>query len=421
MSSFSVIQNHDSFVFAVDTAVSCMINGVIYRKKDTRTEKAFYIGKDMVFISGTEPYTEMTRAKIHTLIDNDGHIKVNEVQEYFKEEIKDGNLPQINKENSIIGVCILKIIDGQTSIVNMKQLHNNYQIVELDTPENGNSRLSVDGFKNTELAEKMMELYSQGRYDCSGFDNILEVYRTNYSEGIGSEIFVGTLDQTGANLIHTEKLKETGLRYVDKDFNILPDGCYINVHINGSSPITEANISSKSVAYATNAAYLNNAITASNAYMTPMEDGTIGCGSSYRRWSAVFSTTGSIVTSDRNKKNTIQELDERYLKLAKMLVPKSFKMNDGTSGRTHLGFIAQEVEDTMTACEISDTEFAGLIKAPVYANKLLDKDGNELPEYDTTSEITGYDYALRYDEFIPLLLARIGELEQKINSLQPNS
>ena len=97
-----------------------------------------------------------------------------------------------------------------------------------------------------------------------------------------------------------------------------------------------------------------------------------------------------------------------------MIVPYTFKMVEGTSGRRHVGFIAQRIEEAMQECGISDMEFAGLIKAPVYAQKVKDKDGNEINEYDTTSEIVDYDYSLRYDEFIPLIFAWLSELENKV-------
>jgi hypothetical protein len=149
-----------------------------------------------------------------------------------------------------------------------------------------------------------------------------------------------------------------------------------------------------------------NSVYISSAYnFRPVDDASISCGTSTGRWSSVWAINGVIQTSDMNKKNSIRELDDRYLQFAKLIIPKSFKMNEGTSGRVHIGFIAQEIETAMAECGITDKEFAGLIKSPIYAKKLIDKDDNTLYEYDTTSDIIGYDYALRYDEFIPLLFA----------------
>ena len=44
------------------------------------------------------------------------------------------------------------------------------------------------------------------------------------------------------------------------------------------------------------------------------------------------------------------------------LKPCLYKLIDGTSGRTH-DLIAQEVEEAMQECGISDMEFAGFIKS----------------------------------------------------------
>lgn len=153
-----------------------------------------------------------------------------------------------------------------------------------------------------------------------------------------------------------------------------------------------------------NASQLGNAVYVSgNGNLRPISDLYGSCGTELGRWSSVWSINGAIQTSDRNKKNSITDLDERFVRFAKMITPKLFKMNEGTSGRFHVGFIAQDVESAMTECGITDMEFAGLIKAPMYSKMVLDEDGNELPEYDKTSEVVGYHYGLRYEEFIPLL------------------
>jgi hypothetical protein len=149
----------------------------------------------------------------------------------------------------------------------------------------------------------------------------------------------------------------------------------------------------------------------SNNNFRPVIDGTSSCGTSEGKWSSVWAINGTIQTSDQRLKEDISNIDERYLRFAKMILPRLFKMKQGTSGRTHAGFIAQEVEAAMQACNISDMEFAGLVKAPVYAKKLKDANGNELDEYDTSSEIIDYTYHLRYEEFIPLIFLWLRSLE----------
>jgi len=140
------------------------------------------------------------------------------------------------------------------------------------------------------------------------------------------------------------------------------------------------------------------------------------CGTSDGLWTAVYAQSGTIITSDKRQKTDIEPLDERYIRFAKGLLKlvRKFKLINGQSGRTHIGWSAQDVGELMTECGISDMEFAGFIKSPVYEKKLLDEYGNETQDYDTSSEIIDYNYGLRYEEFIPLLFALLDEI-LKIN------
>lgn len=233
----------------------------------------------------------------------------------------------------------------------------------------------------------------------------------------------------------------------------------LDVHcnkLNGATPITSNNIGTQNVAYATNASkavnadyateagsvdianyaqnanYANSAGTATTAYglnaygsgavyvsaagnLRPSSSGSRACGTSAGLWSSVWAVNGTIQTSDEREKTDIEPLenDERFLRFAKMIVPYIFKMKMGTSGRKHIGFIAQRIEEAMKECGISDMEFAGLVKAPVYAKMLKDEHGNDTDEYDETSEIVDYSYHLRYEEFIPLLFLWTRDLENK--------
>jgi hypothetical protein len=136
-------------------------------------------------------------------------------------------------------------------------------------------------------------------------------------------------------------------------------------------------------------------------------------GSSVNPWNSVYSTNEWGTISDRNKKNTILTLDDRYLTFANKLMdlPRIFKLNDGESGRIHVGFIAQDIEYIMMLCGISNNEFAGLVKEPDYELKL------ENGEYDKTSPIVNYSYYLRYGEFIPLSFIKLKDHDDKISDL----
>jgi len=138
-------------------------------------------------------------------------------------------------------------------------------------------------------------------------------------------------------------------------------------------------------------------------------------GSSANKWAGVYATGGVITSSDQRLKTDIKNLDTKYLKFIKKVTPRMYKLTDGTSGRYHLGFIAQEIEKTMEECDISGIEFAGLIKTPVYENNLFDKNGNVVG-YDTNSKVIDYTYHLRYDEFIAPILLYLQEIDARLTN-----
>ena len=110
-------------------------------------------------------------------------------------------------------------------------------------------------------------------------------------------------------------------------------------------------------------------------------------------WGQIWSTDAPAATSDRNRKHDVQDLDDRYLTFFDHLICRRAKLNSGTSGRFHPCFIAQEVEEALTAAELTSQEFAGLVIRRSGPN------GNPV-------------YYLRYEEFICILAAKIKQLEQ---------
>ena len=140
-----------------------------------------------------------------------------------------------------------------------------------------------------------------------------------------------------------------------------------------------------SLVYYSNSSYLYT--------LRPSPDACIDLGMSNYKYRNIYASNGTIQTSDEREKEDFSKLDDRHMELFLKLLPKSYKMIDGTSGRTHIGFVAQDVEKAMNECGISDLDFAGLIRSPVH--KVVD--GVE------TEEIEDYMYGLRYEEFIGIL------------------
>lgn len=136
-------------------------------------------------------------------------------------------------------------------------------------------------------------------------------------------------------------------------------------------------------------------------YMVYSWNYTIGIGSSsgsnqlYGTWYC----NGSVInSSDRNAKNSIADIDEKYDTLFDGLRARLYRYNDGTSGRLHSGFVAQEVEEAMQAANVPTSDFAAFC---------VDGAG-------TDKERCG----LRYEEFVSLNTWQIQKLKAHLQEVE---
>lgn len=107
--------------------------------------------------------------------------------------------------------------------------------------------------------------------------------------------------------------------------------------------------------------------------------------------------------SDARWKNTVEDFTPAHDILFDHLRPRTYKWNEGTSGRTHSGFIVQEVVEAVEKSGLTTKDFAAVVNFK-----------------DENGEDDGW--GLRYDEMISLntwqiqkLKARIAELEGRLN------
>lgn len=120
-------------------------------------------------------------------------------------------------------------------------------------------------------------------------------------------------------------------------------------------------------------------------------------GTSGFRWNDIWATNSHIQSSDRNIKKDIQYGLEEYDALFDAIKPVTFRYIDGTSGRTHMGIIAQDLEESLNELGISTQDCAAFVKA--------ESDNPDIP---------GYDYAVRYGEFIPLLIYQVQKIKEAL-------
>ena len=130
----------------------------------------------------------------------------------------------------------------------------------------------------------------------------------------------------------------------------------------------------------------------------PNSDSRYNLGASNYRWDTVYATTSAIDTSDVNRKNSIADLPQNLIDMLDGMIPRVFKLNSGTSNRFHAGFIAQEVKAQMDKHGISATDFAGWCCD-------IDENGEEIQ-------------SLRYSEFIPILLAKLQQIDKRLKALE---
>ena len=141
-------------------------------------------------------------------------------------------------------------------------------------------------------------------------------------------------------------------------------------------------------------------------------------GTASNKFGQIYSSNSAISTSDKNLKKDITPLDEKYLQFFLLLQPVSYLFKDGTSGRTHIGFISQDVEEAMAKCGISDLEFAGFCK-DIKKKYELNDNGEEIEsdDLDENGNIQ-YIYSLRYEEFIGLITLAVQKLWNKMEELK---
>lgn len=139
----------------------------------------------------------------------------------------------------------------------------------------------------------------------------------------------------------------------------------------------------------------------------PEDDDEYNIGTSGRRWNDIWATNTSInSTSDERRKDQIEEIPFG-VDFIKNLRPVQYKWKDytltkenGTTvqktfTRKHFGIIAQELKQTLQEQNISTNDFAAYI-------------------YDADSD----SYAIRYGEFIPILIKSVQELANENKNLK---
>ncbi len=127
-----------------------------------------------------------------------------------------------------------------------------------------------------------------------------------------------------------------------------------------------------------------------------------GIGTLGGTWAYDSGSSGNL--SDINHKNSIEEINGRFDILFDIIEPVRYKYNEGTSNRYHLGYIAQQIEQSILDAELTEKDVAFVIDIQDH-----DEFGQELETY------TKY---LRYEEFIALNTWQIQRAKKRITDLE---
>lgn len=152
--------------------------------------------------------------------------------------------------------------------------------------------------------------------------------------------------------------------------------------------------------YAKSWIYQTRYITWDTSYnIYPDTTNAVSLGTSSKQYKNIYGqniyVNGTAVSSDRNLKEDIEGLDERFEEFFKLLKPARYKFKEGTSGRKHTGFIAQEVEEAAHEAGLSDKDIAVVVKDPESGQ-----------------------YYLRYEEIIAVQASVIQNMQKKVDSLE---
>ena len=160
--------------------------------------------------------------------------------------------------------------------------------------------------------------------------------------------------------------------------------------------ITPANIGAMPEDYRANSVWYGklNCYINANGHWLPGNSAQ-QLGSSGVRWNYVCLAHNPDVSSDRRLKADINSDMSKYVEMLEYLNPCSYTIKADNDGVKHTGYIAQEVEEALEVAGLTAKDFGGFV-------------------YHEEED----NYALRYEEFIPILHAAINALTTRIQELE---
>lgn len=309
----------------------------------------------------------------------------------------DGELSQVSQETDKISWIVASGTSASNFTLTSRMAKLVAEEVDItgfvtfnDLEESGSTTINGDNITTGEISSDYIHL-----------GDLMAVHRTGYSSIVGGYIGYDTGDDGNANTSGIKVASESewnylictnsGVRMTYDEYTAvycIDDGVYMVAGDYGT------------------------VLDDSNGNFCPDVDDDQLLGKSSRLWQGLYAGNGTIQTSDRRKKNSIDYAMERYETFFHLLKPTQYKLNNGDSGRYHVGFISQDVEEAMETAGLTSLDFAGFIKSPIHEVEYPNGD------YDTDSPIVDYHYSLRYGEFVALNTYMIQQLYKRVEKLE---
>jgi len=239
------------------------------------------------------------------------------------------------------------------------------------------------------------------------------------STALGDDIAIIGLDGRGRPMLQNIRIDLDTV--TDQNGEVIGDHASTADHATSADSATTAE-SARQCIMASTAYYLKGigvsdyVHISDNGNLIPSSS-SVYCGTTPNPFAGGYSSGGWKTTSDRRKKKDFRKLleDDRFERFFELLQPMEYRLIENDE-KMHMGFVAQDVEQAMTDCDISENEFYGL-EHTVFSEK--DFESNE--EWKNFLERNGGTndmYTLCYQEFIALNTAMIQKLQNRCSDFE---
>lgn len=263
-------------------------------------------------------------------------------------------------------------------------------------------------------------IIQSNNFELDGNGRVTIIDSLNFlTTALGDNLTIIGLDGKGRPMLQNI-LIDTG-SVTDQDGVVLGDHASTADHATSADSATTAE-SARQCIMASTAHYLQGiglsdyVRISDNGNLIPSSS-SVYCGTTVNPFAGGYSSGGWKTTSDRRKKKDFRKLleDDRFERFFELLQPMEYRLIENDE-KMHMGFVAQDVEQAMTDCDISENEFYGLEHA-VFSEK--DFESNEEWEKFLKQNGGANDmYTLCYQEFIALNTAMIQKLQNRCNDFE---